>query len=110
MHLSRKAFEQVIAKAKTVEIRVNDQKRRLLRVGDIITFVNCSNQADTISVVVTKLAVMDLFVDLFREVLPSLAGWPAGTSPRDAAIAMQYYYTLEEEREFGVVAIFFERV
>ena len=40
MHLDNYYFEKIKAGTKTIEVRLNDEKRRELKVGDIITFDN----------------------------------------------------------------------
>ena len=39
IHLDEDIFEVVRDKKKTVEVRVNDEKRRKLKIGDTITFL-----------------------------------------------------------------------
>jgi len=40
MHLNISDFEKVLSWQKTLEVRINDKKRKLLAVNDIIEFEN----------------------------------------------------------------------
>jgi len=55
MHLHRESFEEILAGKKQVEVRINDEKRQSIKVGDLIIFTLRDNTASTISVEVTQI-------------------------------------------------------
>ncbi len=90
---------------KTIELRLYDDKRQKIVVGDIIKFVNAKNTLDTLNVVVEDLYIFDSFEELYKE-LPLLeCGYTKdnidNASPKD----MEYYYSKEKQNKYGVVGI-----
>ena len=51
IHLDEDIFEVVKYGTKNVEVRVNDEKRRKLKVGDIITFLKRPDDIEKIDAV-----------------------------------------------------------
>lgn len=105
MQLRPVPFEMIRNGTKTVELRLYDEKRRKIRIGDDIVFVHTENRSETITVKVTGLFVFDSFAELYHT-LPLLeCGYTEddiGTaSPKD----MDRYYSLEEQRKYGVIGI-----
>jgi len=105
MHLNQKDYEQVVRGQKTLEIRINDEKRRLIRVLDTIRFENRANPSQFINVRVDKLITAANFKELFTLVDPFKAGWSKNVSAEKAARDMKKYYTNDSETKNGVVAI-----
>ncbi len=95
-------FSFIKSGQKTVEMRLNDEKRKLLRVGDLIVFTNTETKEE-LTVIVTKLDVFNDFSELYNHfnkvVLGYLADDPA--HPND----MEKYYTKSAIEECGVLAI-----
>lgn len=87
------------------EIRLYDEKRQKIHVDDEILFQNLHNERDVFIGVVKDLTVCDSFFELFRIISLEEAGWPSNTLPEVAAQDMRKYYSLEQEKVFGVVAI-----
>lgn len=56
---------------KTIELRLYDEKRKLLSVGDTIKFINTEDSNDTLSATVTNLFVFASFGELYMH-LPLL--------------------------------------
>lgn len=94
------AFNAIKAGTKDIEIRLNDEKRRLINVGDKIEFTNVDS-GDTIMVDVIKLHHFDNFNDLF-DAFPNRR---FGFKNTDDASIMNNFYTKEEEKEYGVLGI-----
>ena len=65
MHLDKEHFENVKAGNKTVEIRLNDKKRREFKVGDIIEFENRSDKSK-IEATITELNIYTSFEELYK--------------------------------------------
>lgn len=104
-HLHKEPFEQIAAGLKTLEARIFDEKRRQLKVGDRLQFINRSNESELLLARITNLYNYSSFEAMFRTLGVVQFGYEPGTSPFDAARSMRRYYALEEEEEHGVVGI-----
>lgn len=105
MTLGAKLFELVRVEQKTVELRVNDEKRRLVKVGDTIIFTNQEDKDATVEVLVIGLKHAPSFYELLNAIDLHLCGYPENTTHAEAVEAVRRYYSEAEEREYGVVAI-----
>ena len=107
MKLREEPFLQIKNGEKTVELRLYDEKRRGLRIGDTVIFSKYGNENEKISVTVTGLYRDESFLSLFRSEKMLFAGGFLGYSREAAASLMRKYYTEEQERKYGVLAIEF---
>ncbi len=95
MKLQREPFEKIRDGRKTVELRLYDEKRQQIAVGDIITF-RC--EGDALTVAVCGLHRFSDFGALYAAMPHSMLG---STDPKD----MEQYYSQEEQRRYGVLGI-----
>lgn len=100
MHLEEEPFVKIASGKKTVEIRLYDEKRREIEVGDTIEFFYGEKSLLTR---VVSLSRFKSFFDLFVA-LPEKSG-TGGMSAEDAAKSMYRYYTAEQETKYGVLGI-----
>ena len=102
MKLQNTPFELIKDKTKTIELRLNDEKRQLLNIGDIIEFQNIITK-ETIEVVVTKLHNYNSFEELYKNFDKISIGYPKNeiANPED----MEQYYSKEEQEKYGVLGI-----
>ena len=105
MQLQPVPFEMIKNGTKTIELRLFDEKRRKIRIGDTIVFVPAGQCAETLEVVVTGLFVFDSFAELYNA-LPLLE---CGYTEEDIDTAspedMDLYYSKEAQQKYGVVGI-----
>lgn len=105
MQLAPAPFRMIRAGTKTIELRLYDEKRRKLRIGDKIVFANTDAPKETAEVEVLDLYVFPSFAELYRA-LPLLE---CGYTEADVASAapedMELYYTKEAQKRYGVVGI-----
>ena len=105
MRLQDRPYRMIESGRKTVEIRLWDEKRRLLSVGDEIEFQNASDPSLSLLCRVLALHRFDSFCGLYASLDLLQCGYTeqtvASASPRD----MAQYYSEEEERKYGVVGI-----
>ena len=104
MHLAELPFEQIRSGKKTVEVRLCDEKRSAIEVGDDILFYN-EDGIEWIRAQVTALHRAPTFAQLFA--MPDMlekAGF-ADMPLTDAVIWMHQYYTPEQETSLGVLGI-----
>ena len=60
MKLNPSPFKMIKEGNKTIELRLYDEKRKMISVGDTITFVNTADSYDTLCVKVTDLFLVHL--------------------------------------------------
>lgn len=101
MKLQPSPFEKIKSGAKTIEIRLNDEKRQLLKVGDEIEFALMTSPTQTVKTEVIGLEKFPTFKEMF-------GAYPAeeyGGQSQDEWELMYKYYPPEEETRYGVLAI-----
>ncbi len=103
MMLANEPFESIYNGTKTAEYRLYDEKRKKISVGDTIVFTN-RDTGDTVKVSVTYIKVFASFVALFSAL--GCEGEPYRRwTAQQLADSMGEYYTAQQEKEYGVVAI-----
>lgn len=105
MRLNELPFTQIEEGKKTLEVRLYDAKRQLLRVGDEIVFFNRSNMEQTILKTIKDLRRYPTFKDMAENENYRLCGFNAKDSVQDVVDCYHTYYTAEEELKFGVLVI-----
>jgi ASC-1-like (ASCH) protein len=106
MHLNTADFEKVLSWQKTLEVRINDEKRKNLAVWDIVEFEN--NDSEIIPCKITKLTYYKSFADVYGNDANIEKAWH---DTKEETIAKCYeFYSPEEEKENGVVGIEIECV
>lgn len=65
MFLNEKPFDQIKNKSKTFELRLYDEKRRALNIGDLIEFTSRSDDPQIILCKIIALHVFDSFKALY---------------------------------------------
>ena len=102
MHLQEKPFNQIKNGTKTIEIRLNDEKRRQIKVGDTIRFTNLitSEELDT---KVIKLHKFPTFEELYKNFDKVSLGYNENeeANPKD----MEAYYPKEKQKKYGALGI-----
>ena len=109
MSLRPGPFRKIADGSKRWELRLHDEKRRLIRVGDTITFT-CTADERTVRVRVMALRPFVSFAALYA----ALPLTECGYSPEDAKTAdprdMEAYYPPKKQAQYGVLAIGVERL
>ena len=102
MKLKPEPFEKIKSGKKTMELRLYDEKRQLLSVGDIITFTNMET-SEQLTVNVIGLHRFDSFKDLYEYIDKKLIGY--NEEDEVDPNHMNQYYSEEEQEKYGVLAI-----
>ena len=102
MNLAPRPFELIKSGKKTVEMRLNDEKRRVIKVGDEIAFTH-NESGEVLFAEVTALYPFGSFSELYSAFNPEALGYAKGeiSSPSD----MNEYYTEEQQEKYGVLGI-----
>lgn len=101
MRLQQEPFEKIRNGQKTIEVRLLDEKRKSMRVGDEIEFSLMSDPQQKIVTVVEDVYPFPSFKELYAAFDPSVFG----AESKDDYINMYTYYTPEDEEKYGVVGI-----
>lgn len=108
-HLDEDVFEVVRLGIKNVEVRVNDLKRRKMKVGDEIVFLKRPLEEEKIITKITALKVYDNFNKLVKDYdIERL--YLSSFTKEDFIKLLSRFYSKEEQDEYGVVAIEFMKV
>lgn len=109
MSLRPGPFGKIADGSKRYELRLHDEKRRLISVGDTITFT-CTEDERSVQVRVVSLHPFASFTELYAALPLTECGYTAESAktadPRD----MEAYYPPEKQARYGVLAIGVERV
>jgi len=104
MRLQSGPFEKIRSGEKTLELRVYDEKRRKIELGDEIEFSRMDNPGDKVLVQVIGLLRYQNFADLITDLPAGYLGYKE--SEKDYLKKSMYeVYTPEEESQSGVVGI-----
>ena len=101
MELKLDPFLKIRNGIKTIEIRLDDEKRQGVRVGDTIEFSLFSDHSQKIIVVVKDLYYFNTFKELFCAFAPR----EYGGENMEEYTEMYNYYSKEDEEKFGVLGI-----
>ena len=97
MKLQNEPFKQIKKEIKKIEIRLNDEKRKIFEINDYIEFTNITT-LEIMFVKITNLYHFKNFEDLFNNFDNSILG--CGSYEE-----MYKYYSREEENKYGVLGI-----
>ena len=105
MNLNPVPFSMIKNGTKTIELRLYDEKRSKISIGDTIRFCNSENPSETILTEVTDLYVFDSFDELYKNLPLSECGYTEDNICEASAKDMEKYYSPERQRQFGVIGI-----
>ena len=105
MKLMKEPFEKIAANEKTIELRLFDEKRRRIDIGDKIIFENFEDSSRRIAVLVKSLHRYTTFEELFTDISPEKCGLTDTHNPNEASAKMSQYYTNEQIQKYGVLGI-----
>lgn len=104
MKLRHIYFEKIMSGEKIYEIRLNDEKRKLISVGDVIIFRDENDLNREVEKRVEKLLHFDNFAKMLDELPLDKIGFKDFTKDEVEDVYHQFY-SIENENKFGVVAI-----
>lgn len=105
MNLFKEPFFRIKSGLKIIEVRLNDEKRQKVKIGDSIEFTNLDNSNETIVVEVQGLSSFTTFEELYSAFHYSKFGHPHGTTLADQIKGILDCYSIEKEKEFGSLGI-----
>lgn len=105
MKLCPEPFEMVYSGEKTIELRLNDDKRKVISIGDTIIFTNTENENKQIAATVLKLHRFGSFKELYNSLLLLKCGYTCENLSMAKPEDMYSYYTKELEEKYGALGI-----
>lgn len=105
MKLQPLSFDEIKAGRKTIEIRLLDDKRKLVKAGDNIVFYKNPNLDDNVKVRVEKIQKFKNFNELVNNVDVKLNGNIYKTK-KDWLSDLRNFYPKEKEENLGVVCFY----
>lgn len=109
MGLYDEPFQSIKEGKKVYEVRLNDEKRRKLRIGDTIEFVRVPENGETLQVAVVELRKYDTFQEMYEDILFHLfdcEGW----TMEEMIDGTYEIYTKEKEKQWGTLAIQIQKI
>ena len=104
MGLYEGPFNSIKSGNKTVEVRLNDQKRRNLREGDTIEFTKLPKKDEKIYVEIQALKRYSLFREMYEDI-PAEQFDAAGRDIEERMETIYKIYSSDIEKEWGTLAI-----
>ena len=107
LRLNNEPFQKIQSGTKTIEMRLYDVKRKLIKENDIIEFTNRSTN-EKIRTKVFKLHLYPSFDELYKDFDNISLGYEENDI-KDSK-DMEIYYSKEEQCKYGVVGIQIELI
>ncbi|MCL2673128.1 MAG: HD domain-containing protein [Alphaproteobacteria bacterium] len=108
MRLDFESFTKIKDGVKNIELRLCDEKRRQLKLGDNILFINREND-ETLPCKIVGLCRFRDFGALVESLGAKQCGWDKEISPEDADADMEQYYPRDDIKKYGALGIVLER-
>lgn len=109
IHLDSDIFEIVKNGTKKVECRLNDEKRRQLKIGDKLIFLKRPDDIESIEAIIVDLKYYDNFNDMMNDYSIDEVYLKEYTKEKFLKL-LERFYTEDDQKQYGVVAIEFKKV
>lgn len=106
MNLVPSAFVKIADGRKTIELRLNDEKRKRINVGDTVVF-NCNENNDIITAKVKQLHKFADFKSLYNALPLDKCGYAESELHTAHHTDMEQYYSTEKIKKYGALGIEF---
>lgn len=104
MKLQPEYYNFIINGTKRIEIRLNDEKRQLIKIGDIIEFKKEPDLNDSFKAKVVGLLRYASFEDMFKDFDISILADKSMTK-KELKNVLEKFYTKEKQMQYGVLGI-----
>ena len=102
MNVKTKYYNLLESGEKTIELRLFDEKRQKIKIGDKIIFSDSSDNTRTFNAVVVNLYQAKNFNELCNIITPKQAGF---SSKERLIHSLEDFYSPDSQEKFGVVGI-----
>ena len=107
MKLKSQYYNYIVNGTKRIEIRLNDEKRSKIKIGDTIKFLKDPNFDESIEVKVIDLLKYDSFSDLINNHDVSILS-DKSMDKENIILALEKFYPPEKQFKYGVLGIKFK--
>lgn len=107
MNLQKRYFDFIFRGTKRIELRLNDEKRQKIKIGDTIIFEN--EQGEKFSTKVKDLSRYDTFEKLFEDFEIEVLADKSMTKAELLQVLGEFYSS-QKQKEFGVLGISIELI
>ena len=104
MKLQQKYDDFIKNGTKRIEIRLFDEKRQKIKIGDTIKFLKEDNQDESFEVKVIGLLRYNSFEDMFKDFDISVLSDKSMTKDELISV-LEKFYTKEKQEKYGVLGI-----
>lgn len=105
MNLNPNPFNMIKNGEKTIELRLNDEKRQKLSAGDEIEFVNNTDNNLKLHCKILKIHKFKSFEELYSKLPLDKCGYTNEELRNAKASDMDIYYSKEDQGKYGVLGI-----
>lgn len=102
MKLQPESFEAIRAGKKIIESRLYDEKRRLIKIGDVVEFKKNPYLVESVKGEVVALLNYPSFDAMFSDFAAETFGLP---TKEELLIQIEAFYPIEEQQKYGVLGI-----
>ena len=104
MKLAPSPYEMIASGKKTIELRLFDEKRSQIKKGDVIIFTQ-TQSGESVCANVVELHRFDTFEELYKSLPLIKCGYTEENIDFASCDDMNIYYSLDEQKKYGVVGI-----
>ena len=108
MHLRQISFQEISSGTKTLELRVNDAKRKGVCIGDTILFTKLEQVTETVRVKVIDRKEFDSWQAVALAYAPER--WGSRFTSSEQLVAAGHCYSQEEVEQYGFVVFEIEKL
>lgn len=105
MRLHEENLLRIRSGRKKIEVRLFDEKRQKVKVGDEIEFSLIGNESEKVLVKVFGISIFDSLKHLYSNFNYKKFGHPDGTTLQDQITNTRKDYSEEREKKYGAVGI-----
>lgn len=105
LNLHPQPFALIADGRKTIELRLYDEKRSQIQVGDTLVFTHSDDSTQTLTAKVTALHRFPDFAALYAALPLDKCGYLPEELPTASPEDMNLYYSAEKQALYGVVGI-----
>ena len=97
-------YNYILYGTKRIEIRLYDEKRQQIKIGDTIIFLKEPDLNESFKAKVTGLLRYNSFEDVFKDFDTSILSDKSMTK-KDLINVLEQFYTKEKQKQYGVLGI-----
>lgn len=109
MRLKDKYYNYILNGTKRIELRLNDEKRKLIKVNDTIRFFKDSNLDEYFDAKVIELLQYESFEQILNDFDISILA-DKSTTKEELKNILEQFYSKEEQEKYGVLGIKIELI